>query len=60
MLRAERAGQRGCHGEAEQDDAGSVVEQAFAFEQDHELARQCDALQHGLCCDGVRRRDDRA
>ena len=37
---AERAGYARCYGKAEEDEAGGVVEQAFAFEQDRQAARQ--------------------
>ena len=53
---AERRGDR----EAEEDEAGRVVEQAFAFEQGFEPARQMDALQHRARRHRVGRRYDRA
>jgi hypothetical protein len=60
VLEAERARQRGGDREAEQHEAGRIVQQALAFEQHHQPARQRDALEHRLRGDRVGRRHDRA
>jgi hypothetical protein len=60
MSGAEGTGQRRRDREAEQYEASRVVQQALAFEQHHQPARQCDALEHGLGGDRIGRRDDRA
>ena len=57
---AERADQGRGDGEAEQDQAGGVVEQAFALQQRLQAAGQAHPLQHGAGRDRVGRRDDRA
>ena len=58
--RAEAAGCDGGDGEAEEDQAAGVVEQAFALQQDRQAAGEMDALQHGAGGNGVGRRDDGA
>lgn len=58
--RIEGAAESRRDGEAKQDEAGGVVEQALAFEQGLQPARQGDALEHRPGGDRVRRRDDRA
>ena len=56
----ESAAQGRRDGEAEQDEAGGVVEKAFALQQGPKPPRQRDPLEHGAGGDGVGRRDDRA
>ncbi len=54
----EHPAQRRGDGEAEEDEAGGVVEQAFAFEQGFEPPRQMDAFQHRAGRHRVGRGDD--
>ncbi len=56
----EHAAERRGDGEAEEDQARRVVEQALAFEQRFEPARQMNALQHRARRHRVGRRYDRA
>ena len=48
------AGQRRDHGEPVQHEAGRIVDEAFAFEERRDPARQPETLQHRRCRDGVR------
>jgi hypothetical protein len=56
----EDAAQRRDHREAEEDQSGRIVEQAFAFEQGRQAAWQGHALEHGARRNRVGRRNDRA
>jgi hypothetical protein len=54
------AGQSRRHGKTEQDQARGVVEQALAFQQHHQPARQGHAFEDCFCGYRVRRRHDGA